>query len=114
MRKGILVGIVFALLFVPGVNAEEIKPGKVGDLFKGLGLAYPTANPCLDLGEYTLKYCTTYSIKRLINDPDVSPVDQNFLRKIANDENRCSLAADYIERICEMRSFETIFKHFSH
>lgn len=113
MRKGILVGIVFALMFVRGVDAEEIKPGKVGDLLKELGFSHSTTTPCLDLEKYTLKYCTTHSIKRLINDPDVSPVDQDFLRKIANDEDRCPLAADYIQRICEMKSFETIFKHFS-
>lgn len=89
-------------------------PASLSRLFEDIGVSHPARmNPCFDLEEHTLKYCTPHSIHKLSEDPEIPEKYRAYLKGVVERENSCDLISAYIGRLCYQENFNRLFKHFS-
>lgn len=84
--------------------------GDVAQLFSELGIsngAMTRLNPCMELEENALRYCTAGALKRLSKHDN-----QSAGSKLLSSTGDCALVAKQIYHTCTFKNFEKIYKHF--
>jgi len=119
---------LFSLLLIYKAQAQEdlielsIASGKhnasskdLNQLFNKLGINEKTrsANPCIDLEEYTHKWCSFYGMKISSKDLELSINDRKFLIDALKTKLPCETLALHIGKVCEQENLMQIIQHFS-
>ena len=120
--------VVGYLSFSPWSNAEKmlVEPSIAGkkvdsaqgdlvDLFKSLGMTPPShgfANPCYDLEESAVKYCTKRDVIKILEKKPLSKETMKFFIEVVKSKNPCQLVGEYIGRVCQTQNFNKIIDHF--
>lgn len=82
----------------------------LAQLFSELGIsngAMTRLNPCVELEENALRYCTTGTLNRLSRHDNQSPESKLLLST-----GDCAFVAKQIYQMCAFENFGKIYKHF--
>lgn len=97
-------------------KAPVLQTHGINKLFMELGITPPIhgfANPCMDLEQYTIKYCTPFTIRDIVEKGFFSGSEKQYFEQIKMDKNVCILTGEYIGRVCESGNLMKILYHFS-
>ncbi len=87
----------------------------LNQLFGKLGINKKTrsANPCIDIEEYTLKWCSLSELKISSKELALSLTARKFLIDALKTKLPCETLALHIGRTCEQENLMQIIQHFS-
>jgi len=108
-----------SLLVQPSIphKSPPLQTQGISKLFMELGITPPIhgfANPCIDLEQYIIKYCTPFTIRDLVEKDFFSGSEKQYFEQIKMDKNVCILTGEYVGRICEVDNLMKILDHFTH
>ena len=119
----VFVLIVLTITGIKWANSQEalvedsmayqknvVPPGDLAQLFSELGIsngAMTRLNPCMELEENALRYCTTGALKRLSKHDN-----QSDGSKLLLSTGECDLVAKQIYHTCTFKNLEKIYNHF--
>lgn len=115
----ILIFFIGSIAFINWAQADEknvADGGNLEKLFSNLGIKMggeSGLNPCIELEENARRYCTPSALNILLNEKTFGPIEDKLIREFLSGPAPCEQTANYIGRVCEIRNFAKIIKHFS-
>ena len=105
-------------LVTPSIAYQKHKPPFKGitQLFMDLGITPPIhgfANPCIDLEQSTIRYCTPANVRSLVKKGFFAEPELTYFKNIMKSENVCILTGEYVLHICKVQNFMKIMDHFT-